>query len=172
LWVSSLTIDTEPPPPPIVLFTQDEGWHEMIKNPRWGHGDAVFEAGANDATGPNGLDNIPMSDGRPNRVIWDALDIRVEGDIPYSTIVVTTSPTLGWFGQGSISETAAGANHINMNWSGGGNPARIPLTSNIYEGTVFFNPEKFVGFFIQSNHGQTNPDQANTPVSITRIVLE
>lgn len=163
LWVSSLTVDMILPPPPIVLY-ENGVWHPMVQNPRWGHGDAVFTDAAIDVSG--GIPPIPALSGRQNRIIWDPIDISVPGT-PYHILIVEGTGWT-WTGFGSLSLTAAGIEHINMSFEDAGMPARIPLDSDIiYGGTNFFNPEQFIGFFLETNHG---PDPGT--LNFTRIRLE
>ena len=160
LWLVSLSAEIATPPPTIVLY-ENETWHSMIQNPKWGHGDAAFGVNANDATI---IPSIPASDGTPNRIVWDPIDVTVTDSAPYSTLVVTFTGASGWYGYGSIS-LRNDEPVVNMNWSGGGNPAQIALDSAALYENNYFNKEQFIGFFIQGN-------EAMTSLLVTRIVLE
>jgi len=164
MWIVSFTAELAMPPVPIVLY-ENQTWNPIIKNPKWGHGDAAFGLDANDATI---LPAIPATDGTPNRIVWDPIDITVTDTdkAQYSALVVTVDTNIPWFGFGPISLRNTEP-VIAMDFdSGGTNPPRIPLDSVAAYGTSnYFNKEQFIGFFIQGN-------QQLTSLLITKIVLE
>jgi len=166
-YISSLTVDTQPPPTPKVLYNTTAGWIADIKNPKTGTGDPA----AND---PSASASIVVSaqDGSQKIIYWDPIDITVP--VPYATIVVTTTSAgsaVSWFGWGSISLTATATGVYddaqrtkNMHWDGiaSGGVMRIPLRPT---GDTF-NEKKFIGFFFQTNHATA------TDITITEIRLE
>jgi len=160
MWIVSLSAYTVLPPPVKVLYSTTDGWHSDISNPRWGYDDTVN----NNATTGVAFDD--PRDGIQNSVRWNPIDITVTGSGPYTTIVVsTTQSAFPWYGYGSVSLNQDDEMVKNMNFSGSG-PFRIPLSSVAdYGVSNYFNPEKFIGFFIQGN-------AAMTALNITEIRIE
>jgi len=166
-WIISLTADLQVPPTSKVLYNSTDGWIEEIKNPKAGTGDPK-------ASDPEATDKPIVVSGLENTqvlIYWDPINITTATNIAsYSSIVITMSPTLSWFGYGSMSLKEG--NNVydevdrtkNMHFDGGSTSTgmRIPL---LPAGDTF-NEQKFIGFFFQTNH--TSP----TDVTITEIKLE
>ena len=163
MWISKLSAEISVPPPPKVLYSTANGWLAEVKNP---------SASLADIGNPPVIDltEDPMpslataGDGSQLIIYWDEIDIRPQDTGHYTTIVVSfTGGSPGWYGHGSIFMDGANPRK-NMAWDGAnGNPTngfRIPLNGASY----FYNPEKFIGFFVQFN--------AVFTINITEIRLE
>jgi len=167
-WISLLAVDARLPPSPYALYGSS-GWAAEISNPKY----SFAEIGLDETSATGGFEELGGVNGEQKIVYWDPIDITVrptaEGRSEYSAIAIEyTGSNLNWFGYGTLSMSTnpdytdpikgqafdGGASFI-VN-----NVIRLPLSGY---GDAEFNPEQFVGFFLQWDSGN---------ITITGISLE